>query len=805
MEQKESMHFIASPFMAGCPCFVRNFQAAGVRRAVLEITGLGLYRAFLNGERIGEDWLTPGCNDYDAYVRVQAYEVTGLLKAGENCLEVVVGDGWYRGRFGLEGKKKIWGDGYLLAARLQMDCEDGEILIETDEEWGVRESCIRETSIYDGEIRDDTLQDATIIPCRRVDFGHYMLEKDVTPAIRCKEVRKAELILSPSGEQILDFGQNMAGVVRFRNSLPQGRRVCLQYGEVLQEGCFYRDNLRSAVAEYVYISDGTEKLVEPWFTYYGFRYVKVEGVEYVNPADYEALVLSSDLAETLTVETDSPKINRLMKNTLWSQRSNFLDVPTDCPQRDERLGWTADTQVFMDTACYQMDCKAFYSKYLRDLRIDQTRYFHGGIPAYSPSLKGSGILGGAAWSDAAVIIPWKLYRQYGDRRLLEEHYPLMFDYVETLVSQDRDHGNRHLIDQGFTFGDWLALDGKNPQSPLGATDATYIRSVYYWNSVRMVALTAGELGKGEEAEHYGLLADAIRDAILQEFFTPAGHLWRDTQTACILALYFGLYRNREVLIKDFRERLQKDGFRLKCGFVGTPLLLPALLDNGMEDEAFRLLYNEEFPGWLYEVNLGATTIWERWDSMLPDGRVSGTGMNSFNHYAYGSVCGAIYSKIAGLKVGDHGWRSAVIEPHFHWRMKKISLCFQSPAGEYRVSWKTEDDDTVTVAVQIPDHASALVKLPDRECFRVGSGNFIWNCKPQTSLCTPFSTDTVLMDLMQCPAAREVIQKKLPSLADSLTQESELWARSLGELGHVNPNLAGIQLDEVQELLKTIRV
>lgn len=803
MNKSNMLKFITASVTDSCPRFVRRFEAKEVRSAVLEVTGLGLYRAFLNGKRIGDDWLTPGFNDYDAYLRVQTYDISELLKDGENCLEAVVGDGWYKGRFGLYGEKEIWGNTYLLAARICLVHEDGsQTVIDTDEKWLAGASCIRKTSIYDGEVRDDTFEKAVLAPCTEVETA-LLPEKDITPRIRCKSILKASKMVSPAGEQILDFGQNMAGVVRFYNRLPKGGQVRLQFGEVLQEGCFYRDNLRSAKAEYVYTSDGVEKWVEPWFTYYGFRYVKVEGCQ-AEPSDFEALALSSDLKETLTVETDSPKLNRLMENALWGQRSNFLDVPTDCPQRDERLGWTADTQVFVDTACYHMDCREFYRKFLRDLRIDQTRYFDGDIPAYSPSLKGSGIPGGAVWADAATIIPWKLYLNYGDRKILNENYSLMQDYTELLIRRDKEQGGRHLVEWGFTFGDWLALDGKNLKSPLGGTEPSYIRTIYYWNSVRLTALAAKELGKKEDEQRYSALADSIREVILREYFTLSGHLWRDTQTAYVLALSYGLYRDREVLVKDFKERLRKDDFQLKCGFTGTPLLLPALLDNGLEDEAFRLLYNEEYPGWLYAVNLGATTIWERWNSMLPDGKVSDTGMNSFNHYSYGSVCGAIYSRIAGLRAEAPGWKSAVIEPHFHWRMQKISLRFQSPAGEYAVSWHTQEDDTVMVDAQVPEGAAALIKLPDREAFWIQSGSYQWSVQPRTSLLYPFSVNMPVADLMGHPAARKAVLEKLPFL-ENAGAGSELWARDLSQLSEANPNLAEINLEEVQQVLKNIRV
>ena len=602
-----------------CPILFRQFQADDVSSAELQITGLGLYRAFLNGERVGDCYLSPGFNDYNAYLRYQTYDISHLIRR-ENRLEVLLGNGWYRGRFGLEGgRENTYGDRLLLAAKLNITHRDGRItILETDESWLAAASSISQNGIYDGESRDDTLPTSQAVPCIFADLPCEP-EPDFSPPIRCTQTVTPTHILSPKKEHILDFGQNMAGVVRFVNRLPRGKTIRLRFGETLQNGCFYNENLRSAAAAYSYTSDGVVRSIEPYFTFYGFRYVLVEGLDAFDPDDFSALVLQSDLPQTIEVQTDNALINRLLENALWSQRSNFLDVPTDCPQRDERLGWTGDAQVFCATACYQMQCKDFYRKYLRDLMEDQTRYYRGDIPMFSPSLGGNAGPGGAIWADAAVIIPWTLYRFYGDRTLLHDSYPMMRSYVETLITKDRGSGDRHILHNGFTFGDWLALDGVNEQAFKGGTDDCYILSVYYWNSVRLCALAASELGLAEDAERFNRLSAAIREAVLDEFFAPSGRLSIDTQTGYVLALYFGIYRNKEVLQQGFRSRLRRDAYRMKTGFCGTPLLLPALLQNGMVEEAYRFLFNESFPGWLYCVNLGATTIWERWNSILPDG------------------------------------------------------------------------------------------------------------------------------------------------------------------------------------------
>ncbi len=757
------------------PRLWKDFSAGEIRHASLSITGLGLYRAFVNGQRIGADYLTPGFNDYDAYLRVQTYDVTELLRK-ENRLEVWLGNGWYKGRIGLEGgTKNTWGEKYLLGARLEWtDSQGNTHTLETDESWLATASPIRESSIYDGEVRDDTFEPEMPAACVFAP-SDYHFEEQLSPCIRVKEAWKPKLIHTPAGEQVLDFGQNMAGVIRFMNRLPKGTQMRIQTGEVLQQGNFYRDNLRTAKSEYVYISDGVEKEVEPLFTFFGFRYAKIEGIEQVNPDDFTALCLSSDLKETLRTETSHPGLNQLMHNSLWGQRSNFLDVPTDCPQRDERLGWTADTQVFVDTACYQMDCKDFYRKFMRDLREDQLRYYEGDLPAYSPSMKGKAMHGGAVWADAGTIIPWKVYMNYGDLALLRENYPMMRDYTDSLIALDQSAGGTHLVFPAFTFGDWLAQDGFTPQSMMGGTDTSYIQGIYYLNSLRLTEKAAQTLGYTSNAEKYRLVADETRLALLDEYFAPNGSLTVDTQTGYVLALYYGVYRKKEKLLAGFRNRLQKDFFRITCGFTGAPLMLPVLLDNGLTDVAYTMLMTEEFPGWLYAVKLGATTIWERWNSLNEDGSISGTGMNSLNHYAYGSVCEAIYSRIMGLKCDAPGWSKAIIAPKMDGRLRHASICYEAASGLWKSAWRIGDDGKATLEVTIPQGASARVILPDhaeQADYRVESGSHSWTWQPTRDYLHPFSLESRIMDILSNIQAAEALRETIPALYAAATQEKK---------------------------------
>ena len=762
------MQFITPSRPISCPRLWREFAVSDCARATLEITGLGLYRAFLNGERIGQDYLTPGFNDYDAYLRAQTYDVTDLLRK-ENRLEVWLGNGWYKGRIGFDGGRTcLWGDRYLLAARLTLtDTAGRETVIETDERWLAAQSPIVDGNIYDGEVRDDTRPLGEAVPCVAADTPCHV-EPQFSPCIRQVAALKPALLHTPAGEQVLDFGQNAAGILRFVNRLPYGAKLTIQTGEVLQQGNFYRENLRTAKSEFTYISDGREKEVEETFTFHGFRYARVQGLEQVNPDDFTMVALSSDLRQTLQAETDNPALNRLLLNSLWGQRSNFLDVPTDCPQRDERLGWTADTQVYVNPACYQMDCKDFYRKFMRDMREDQLRYYEGDIPAYSPSLRKQAIHGGAVWADAATIIPWNVYMAYGDTELLRENYPMMKDYCAYLQQQDSQAGGTHLVFRSFTFGDWLAQDGMTPQSLKGGTEDAFIQACYYLNSVELTAKAAGTLGETEDAQRLRALAADIRNAVTREYVTPGGRLALDTQTAYVLALRFGIGTDcRDKLIACFRSRLKRDFYRITCGFTGAPLLLPVLLENGMTDIAYRMLLTEEFPGWLYAVKLGATTIWERWNSIEADGSISGTGMNSLNHYAYGSVCEAVYAHIMGLQNAAPGWKKAVIAPKLTGQLRRSRIAYDSVSGRWEVSWAIADDGSVTMSVSVPSGCEAEVVLPDHpEGLRLTltGGCHPWQYQPAADYLHPYSAQSLLMDLMANAQTAALLREKMPALA-----------------------------------------
>lgn len=764
------------------PEIVRRFtlSAGDCRGLRLAVTGLGLYRAYIGSRRVGDCYLTPGFNDYGGYLRYDTYDISGLVTSRENVLSVHLGDGWYSGRFGIDKPPErgceVFGTGYLCAYKIY-NIDTGRVLFSADGSECARECGCLENSIYDGEMWDFTAPRRRS-PCHIVSPGYNTVPFFGAHIREVGTLHPAEII-SPRGERILDFGQNATGVVRFRARLPRGRRVVISHGEILQDGCFYRDNLRSARAQAVYVSDGEERVYEPEFSYFGFRYIKLEGADDLPASAFSFAVLSSDIPRVSFIRTSSENINRLCENVLWGQRSNFLDIPTDCPQRDERLGWTADAQVFAATACYNSDAFRFYDKYLRDLRYDQTEYYSGDFPMYSPSLRGEAGAGGAVWADCGVILPDVLYRFYGDARSLRRYYPMMREYAEVLLSRERSEGGRGLITRHFTFGDWLAGDGVSPQAMAGGTDTGFISSVYFYNSLATVARCAGEISEVCDAERYSREAGRVRDAILSEYFTPSGRLSVDTQTAYAIALRYGVYRDREAVVSGLRSRLRRDLYKIKTGFCGTPHLLPVLLEVGLARDAYRMLFSEECPGWLYALCLGATTVWERWNSVLPDGKVSGTAMNSLNHYAYGSVCEAIYGYIAGLRQISPGWRRAVFEPHPDYRLLSAAFSFRSPIGEYSAEWKISGG-VMSVSATVPPCGSLVLRLPGVEGEELSAGEHSRSIPAPAYVIRPFSLDTPNIDILADPRARECMKNILPQAYGIVSGENPEF---LAEDGH----------------------
>lgn len=728
-----------SPYIRKNVTFSQN-----VAKARLYMTGLGLYWLEVNGQKVGNDFFAPGCTGIDRLIQVYTYDLTDMLKQGENVLGVMMGNGWTKGLFGTSSKFHLepYLDDYLLKAELRVEFADGsEQVIVTDDSWKCTPSPILADSIYDGEVYDErkAIKNWSDASCCDCEWDQMKIAEDIKvnvpehpvlgklydrlslPIVIKETVKPIGFIHTPAGETVLDLGQNIAGWIRMKVHEPAGSVIKLSHGEILQNDCFYNENLRKAKAEYTYISDGTKQVVSPHFTFYGFRYVKIEGnTTELSLDDFEGCVVYSDLEESGYITTSDARINRLIKNAKWSQKDNFLDVPTDCPQRNERMGWIGDAQMFCKTASYNMETYAFYTKYLRDLWVEQ-KDRNGMVGHLVPSFikkeptETSFYWGSCAWGDAAVIIPWTLYTHYGDAYILKQQYPSMKAWIDWIVGNSL--GETGLWERGFNFGDWLALDGDENQEDdrYGGTDVTLVASAYLKYSSELVAKAANVLGEASDAEYYQEISNRTRKAIQERYYTSEGTSLVQTQTAHILALAMNLVKDehRKTITEGLVELLKKSNMHLTTGFVGTPFLCKVLSEEGYSDAAYELLFQKDFPSWLYEVDMGATTIWERWNSVLPDGSISGTGMNSLNHYTYGSIVQWMYENMCGLTLCENGFKTFYVKPEVSERFDYVDMQYDSPKGMICVKWKKVGDD-YSLYVKVPFDCEAIVKVPWKE-------------------------------------------------------------------------------------------
>ena len=803
------------------PILFRSFYAAHpVKEAILHVSGVGMFEASLNGEKIGNEFFTPYLTDYETEIQTITYLLDGV-KEGQNTLEILLGKGWYMGRYGLDGKSNHYGNRMAAIAELHITYDDGskEVIL-TDEHWSSRFSDIMNSGIYDGESIDRTRWENTPsligqaivvhseedegLRCLRTD---HLIDRLSLPVIVKEDIPVQAILHTSAGETVLDMGQNFTGFLEMKLHQPKGQHITLHFGEVLQYGCFYNENYRGAKASFSYISGGKAETVRTHFSFWGFRYVLIQGFAgELRQEDFTGKVLYSDLPRTGWFECGDRRINRLYDNTLWSMKSNFLDVPTDCPQRDERLGWTGDAQVFSSTANYHMDTRAFFRKHLRDLRNEQKKIL-GAVPDYFPNL-GKNPGASSVWGDIATILPDNLYEAYGSLDLLRETYPLMKDWVDWIDRKDQERGVQHLYNFGFHYGDWLALDGATPSSCMGGTEEGYIGSVYYWNSARLTAKAAALLGKAEEAAFYSDLAKEIKDAILREYFTPSGRLAVPTQTGYLLALRFGLYPDRKKLLSGFERRMKQDLNKIKCGFVGAPMICSVLSQNGMTELAYDLLFHESFPGWLYEVAHGATTIWERWNSVMEDGSMNPDGMNSLNHYAYGSVAEFLYQGAGGLRPAKAGFSEAVISPQIDARLGWVNMRYDSVNGSYCCAWKLQDDGQVEVNLTIPFGCKATVRLPcySEPSFTLEAGQYAYCYMPTRDLRKAYSENTPLARLIKDDKASAVLKEHLPNIWQMVRSSEENGQWTLHDLRNM-PFLSVDQshLDKAISLIREIIV
>lgn len=705
--------------------FRRQFGLNGkIASATLYITAHGMYEAQINGKRVGDAYLAPGWTSYNKRLQYQAYDVTNMLTSGNNVIGGMVGNGWYRGYLAWEDNKNIYGKKLGLLVQLEITYSNGkkETII-TDEKWKSSTGAIKSVEIYHGETYDardekigwsangynDAGWSGVNLPAATYD---NLIVAENEPVRKHETFKAVKLITTPAGEKVLDFGQNLVGWVMVTANGKAGDKITIKHAEVLdKQGNFYTENLRAAKATATYfLKGGGEEHFEPHFTFYGFRYIKIEDYPgEINPDNFTAVALYSDMQPTGTFTSSNALINQLQHNIQWGQRGNFLDVPTDCPQRDERLGWTGDAQAFSRTATFNFGVNNFFSKWLKDVAADQEP--NGSIPFVVPNVLGHNAVASTGWADVATIIPWNMYLAYGDKKILETQYPSMKAWVKYMT----DSSKNDLWNHGFHFGDWLfyrPFDDNDGRSAV--TDKYLIAQCFYANSVQLVINTAKVLHNAADEQMYTALLQRVKDAFVKEYLTPNGRLISGTQTAYVLALNFDMLPEnlRIQAAARLAENVESYDNHLTTGFLGTPYLCHVLTRFGYNDLAYSLLLQEDYPSWLYPVKMGATTIWERWDGQKPDSSFQTPGMNSFNHYAYGAIGDWMYRKMVGLDTYEDGvgYKHIKVQPHIGGGFTNATASLKTYYGTVSSGWKIQGNTTM-LDVEIPANTTATVFIP----------------------------------------------------------------------------------------------
>ena len=720
---------------AQVPCLRREFDLPGeIASARLAITAFGVYDTTINGVAVGNEVFAPGWTDYRQRVAYLEHDVSALLSPGANVIGVLLGDGWYCGHIAWLGRQ-LYGDRPWLRARLVVELRDGQtIAIGTGAEWRAWFSPIAQSDMLMGEIHDARnephgwnkpgFDDSGWLPVLTGDpHPESILQQRVAPPVcRRGEIEPVEISTRPDERgglrKILDFGVNLVGRVKLTVKAPRGTTVRLRFAEVLdQQGELYTDNLRSALAtDYYTTGSDRAETWEPKFTFHGFRYVEVNSLCADAEVSAAAIVLHSDMAETGNFDCSHPLINRLQSNIVQGQKGNFIDIPTDCPQRDERLGWTGDAQVFIATAAFNMDVRTFFHKWMQDVRDAQSPA--GGIPPVCPS-PGPRLLsmedGGPAWADAVILCPWAVYVAYGDRQILADNYEAMHRYMDFLarhrcLGHIRSHPD---VDPWGGFGDWLALDGSGQLE--GATPKDLIGTAFYARNADLLARIARVLGYSGDAAAYASLHREILQAFRKRFMDETSGLLRcPTQTAYALTLRFGLApeERKAALAGELVRRISENGFHIGTGFVGTPHILHVLSDHGHLDTAYRLLEQEAFPSWLFPVKHGATTIWERWNGWTPHDGFADKSMNSFNHYAYGAVGEWMYTTVAGLNPDpeEPGYRHIIFRPRPGGTLTRASASLDTAYGRVAIRWE-RSGDSLHIGLEVPPGTHATLNPP----------------------------------------------------------------------------------------------
>lgn len=684
----------------------KSFYIENVQKTVLRATALGLYVAEINGKRVGDYRMTPGWTSYFTTLQYQEYDVTDYLQVGDNIISFTVSGGWYCSGLGFNSAapRLKYGEKAAVCADLII----GEKIIFTDTDWTAQESFIRSSGIYDGETQD------FISPIESLDVVEIEWNKSVLVKQICEHVKDIErlsvqqIIVTPKGERVYDFGQNITGVVEIETDEDFDGTIVLQFSEVLMNGNFFDKGTRSAKSTDTFTVKGAKKLC-PEFTFHGFRYMKMVGAEL--PADKVfAVVRHTDLKRTGRIYTSNKLVQKLMDNIVWGQRDNYLDIPSDCPQRDERMGWTGDANVFLGTAAFNYDVRKFFKKWLRDLRADQAET--GEVSQVVPDIldwKNTATI----WGDSVAMIPWTLYEIYGDKSFLTENYEAMKKY---LVAVEKTMKNGIVV-EGQQYGDWLALDNEHYSDDgcHGRTDSYYIATLFYAECLKITSCAAEFSGEKQYAKKCRKKYDYTLKRLREEYFTIGGRFALDTITAQVLALHFGIVpeKDRKELAQRLNENVIAHGYRTVTGIIGTKYLLFTLADNGYFDTVGKIILNEQCPGWLYEVKMGATTMWERWDSILPDGTPKADGMNSFNHYFFGSVMEFIYRRVCGIDFVSAGFEKIKISPSYVSGIDEIYAEFDSVVGKI-VSGYRVVNGKIEYFATVPEGIAATLVLPNED-------------------------------------------------------------------------------------------
>lgn len=702
------------------PFFV---ESKPVEKARLYATALGIYQLYLNGQRISSDFLSPGWTDYRKRVYYRTYDVTEYLRKDGNALGAVLADGWYAGYVGWGMNRHHYGTQPRLKLQLVIDYKDGtRQVIASGPDWKGAAGPLFYADLLAGEGYDARLElpgwnepDFDEQNWKPVSVGGQPVEPLLQAAVSepvkiIAEIKPVSVQEPAKGIYVFDMGQNFAGAVRLKVRGKPGQRIEIRHGERLNpNGTVYTINLRTAAAEDVYICKGTgEEIWQPMFTFHGFQYVEITGLDYRPGLDaVTGLAFSSDTPVAGRFECSDPMVNRLYSNITWTQRMNFIDIPTDCPQRDERLGWTGDAQVYIQTACYNNDVQAFFTKWLTDLTDAQRQ--DGPFPRYAPPIRSGGADGGPAWADAGVICPWTIWRMYGDRRILETHYEAMKRFVD--FTKNRCTEDLLPPKQFHCFGDWLHIDDPTPNE--------IIYMAYFAHCSRLLSQIAEVLNRPEDARIYRELTEKIRGAFQKAYVKPDGRIEGDSQTAYVLAIVYDLLtpQQTERAAAHLVRRIQERNGHLSTGFVGTKDLMLALAQIGRNDIAYQLLHNETFPSWGFSIRQGATSIWERWNGWTPEEGFADPGMNSFAHYSFGAVGQWLFEQVGGIQPLEPGFGIIRIAPQPGGKLTWARTSYESVRGRIVSNWSVEGERFV-LDVQIPANTTAEVSLPARKAEQV---------------------------------------------------------------------------------------